>query len=89
MTFNYYLRTNDDEIKRELLFNASQTNDTDAIRKLLEKNKLMLTEETVVEISSKLLQCGFKVDYSKKYKKGSIGIGQEYYQIMQEDWDKA
>lgn len=83
MTFNYYLITEDDEKKEQLLFDARQINSTYAVTKLLNENGILLNDYTnPVEISLSLRRIGFKTLYKRKGTIGSIGIAQAGYEVI-------
>lgn len=83
MTFNYYLITEDDEKKEQLLFDARQINSAYAVTKLLNENGILLNDYTnPVEISLSLRRIGFKTLYKRKSIIGSIGIAQAGYEVI-------
>jgi len=85
MTFNYYLTTEDDEKKEQLLLDARQINSTYAVTKLLNENGILLNDYTSpVEISLSLRRIGFKTLYKRKGVLGSIGIAQSGYEVITE-----
>lgn len=85
MTFNYYLTTEDDEKKEQLLLDARQVNSTYAVTKLLNENGILLNDYTnPVEISLSLRRIGFKTLYKRKGVLGGIGIAQSGYEVITE-----
>lgn len=85
MIFNYYLITEDDEKKEQLLLDARQVNSTYAVTKLLNENGIYLDDYTnPVQISQSLCSIDFKILYKRKGKPGSIGISQIVYEVITE-----
>ena len=85
MTFNYYLYTEDDEEREQLIFDARQVSSRYAIQKLLNKNNISLDDNsTPVEIALSLRRIGFKTLYKRKGTIGSVGISQMGYMVITE-----
>ena len=85
MIFNYYLHTENDDEKQQLLSDTKQFGDRQAIINLLNKNNISLDDYTnPVEISLSLRRIGFKTLYKRKGILGSIGIAQNGYGVITE-----
>ncbi len=83
MTFNYYLYTEDDVKRDQLLNDACRLGNELAIKKLLNENDILLDDYTnPVEISLSLRRIGFKILYKRKGILGSIGIAQNGYEVI-------
>ena len=83
MTFNYYLYTEDDFKRDQLLNDVCRLGNELAIKKLLNENDISLDDYTnPVEISLSLRRIGFKTLYKRKGILGSIGIAQNGYEVI-------
>ena len=83
---NYYLRNdNEEEINKIIAYANNFSNDKKAII-----NYFSLEEDsTTAEISKALIKNGFYVSYSKKFKRGDIGIGQLDLIIKRGNWNDS
>jgi len=85
MTFNYYLYTEDDEERDQLILDTCQVSSRYAIQKLLNKNDISLNDNaTPIEVSLSLRRIGFKTLYKRKGTIGSVGIAQTGYMVITE-----
>lgn len=83
MTFNYYLRTDDDEKRNQLVLDARQSGSVYAVTKLLNENGIYLDDYTnPVEVSLSLCRIDFKTLYKRRGTVGSVGIGGHLYEVI-------
>lgn len=83
MTFNYYLRTDDDEKRNQLVLDARQSGSVYAVTKLLNENGIYLDDYTnPVEVSLSLCRIDFKTLYKRRGTIGSVGIGGHLYEVI-------
>jgi hypothetical protein len=83
MSFNYYLYTEDDEIRDQLIFDARQINSIYAVTKLLNEYNIYLNDYTnTSEVSTSLCKIDFKTLYKRKGTLGCIGFGSHFYEVV-------
>lgn len=83
MTFNYYLITDDDEKREQLILDARQSGSVYAVAKLLNENGIYLNDYTnPVEVSLSLCRIDFKTLYKRRGTIGSVGIGGHLYEVI-------
>lgn len=83
MTFNYYLLTDDDEKREQLILDARQSGSVYAVTKLLNENGIYLDDYTnPVEVSLSLCRIDFKTLYKRRGTIGSVGIGGHLYEVI-------
>ena len=83
MTFNYYLITDDDEKREQLILDARQSGSVYAVTKLLNENGIYLDDYTnPVEVSLSLCRIDFKTLYKRRGTIGSVGIGGHLYEVI-------
>ena len=83
MVSNYFLYTEDDEKRNQLIFDARQMGSVNAVKKLLNENGIYLDDYTnPAQISLSLRRIDFKTLYKRRGTVGSVGIGGHLYEVI-------